>query len=405
MSFENENRLNQDIDREEIAKERHRKAKERQRLMYGGASPEETENKTDSKKPVYDVMTKEEYPDLPDIQYVDMDLIDEYPGNEDTFNFDKLPEIMERIAENGYDPGAPISLAKMANGRYIIIAGHTRYKAMQMLGRDKIPAVVKDYHGDEIKMAEDMILDNFYRRTNKPLDHAHAIDSYIKNVLEKKNYKGHKVKKVAEVFHISESSVKRYQNLLKLPSELQCLADDTRVPHNALGEAIQLDETRQKKLIAKINNDLKDDTEHELQISSGALSALIKSLKKEQEREAQIAEMKTKIVSTVHDKEDGKEINDIINEPQSLIKRRTGIRSQEKEKQFSSIMLQAEEDAMTDVSAPLQNYDKIVLKNMIDNLKTMQKNIGEIQNDPTMITDVQTIKELCDDILSEADNS
>ena len=68
---------------------------------------------------------------------LDLKLIDRKPQVRQKFDEAKLQELAEDIKEQGLLQ--PILLKKMADGRYLLVAGERRYRAVILAGMDKIP--------------------------------------------------------------------------------------------------------------------------------------------------------------------------------------------------------------------------------------------------------------------------
>ena len=84
------------------------------------------------------------------INEINIDLIKPNPDQPRTeFDEEALAELAASIKELGIIQ--PISLRKMGDGTYQIIAGERRYRASKLAGLESIPAIVKDYDDRKIK--------------------------------------------------------------------------------------------------------------------------------------------------------------------------------------------------------------------------------------------------------------
>lgn len=72
----------------------------------------------------------------------------------------------------------PIVLRGAGENRYEIIAGERRWRAAQLAGLEKIPAVIKDV-SDEAAVAMSLI-ENIQREDLNPMEEAHALDRLIR---------------------------------------------------------------------------------------------------------------------------------------------------------------------------------------------------------------------------------
>jgi ParB family transcriptional regulator, chromosome partitioning protein len=88
---------------------------------------------------------------------------------------DLNPEALEELAESIKVQGVmqPIVVRSIGGGRYEIIAGERRWRATQIAGLDKIPAVIRDVPDDAaIAMA---LIENIQREDLNPIEEAVAL--------------------------------------------------------------------------------------------------------------------------------------------------------------------------------------------------------------------------------------
>lgn len=71
------------------------------------------------------------------------------PGNNDRtiFNATELQALADNIAANGLLQ--PIMIRPVADGRYEIILGERRFRAMSLLAWEKIPCIIRDVSDEE----------------------------------------------------------------------------------------------------------------------------------------------------------------------------------------------------------------------------------------------------------------
>ena len=88
---------------------------------------------------------------------------------------DMHPEALEELAESIKVQGVmqPIVVRGIGEGRYEIIAGERRWRATQLAGLDKIPAVIRDVP-DEAAIAMALI-ENIQRENLNPIEEAVAL--------------------------------------------------------------------------------------------------------------------------------------------------------------------------------------------------------------------------------------
>lgn len=195
---------------------------------------------------------------VPKIENIDIDLLDENPDNEQIFNMDDIKLLMRSIEDNGFT-GA-VEVFKKPDGRYEISSGHRRVRAMKELGRTSVPCLVNSMP-DDIVRAKKLLDSNITNRELKPMDYARSIEYYIDYVLKPSGFKGQIDKQCADYFGISSSSVYKYRALLKLAPELQEIADSDDMPYSAFSSAHRLSSEKQKELAMDLKGKIKTDGE------------------------------------------------------------------------------------------------------------------------------------------------
>lgn len=220
---------------------------------------------------------------VPKIEYIDIDLLDENPDNEQIFNMDGIERLKQSIQANGFT-GA-VEVFKKPDGRYEISSGHRRVRALKELGRDRVPCLVNSLP-DDIVRAKRLLDSNITNRVLGPLDYARSIEYYIDYILKPSGFKGQTNRQCAKYFDISPSMVYKYRALTKTIPELQELSNDPRVPFTGLTSAYRLSSESQKKLADEIKDKLKetDGTEEGGDISRSYITGRIKQLLKDEDR-------------------------------------------------------------------------------------------------------------------------
>lgn len=90
------------------------------------------------------------------------------------FNDEKISELSESIKEHGVIQ--PIVVRQIEAG-YEIIAGERRYRASELIGLDKIPAIIRDY--DDRQSASIAIVENIQREDLTAIEEALAYRQLI----------------------------------------------------------------------------------------------------------------------------------------------------------------------------------------------------------------------------------
>ncbi|RJX18347.1 MAG: ParB/RepB/Spo0J family partition protein [Ammonifex sp.] len=101
----------------------------------------------------------------------------------------------------------PVVVRPQGDG-YELVAGERRWRAFQLLGRDTIPALVRDY--DDVKAACALLVENIQRENLNPLEEATAYQRLIKEF-------GLTQEEVARLVGKSRAAVANTLRLLTLP--------------------------------------------------------------------------------------------------------------------------------------------------------------------------------------------
>jgi len=161
---------------------------------------------------------------------------------------DMHPEALEELAESIKVQGVmqPIVVRPIAEGRYEIIAGERRWRATQLAGLDKIPAVIRDVP-DEAAIAMALI-ENIQRENLNPIEEAVALKR-LQDEFELTHAE------VAQAVGKSRATVTNLLRLIALTDEVKTLLEhgDLEMGHArallTLDPAVQRDIARQ--IVAK----------------------------------------------------------------------------------------------------------------------------------------------------------
>ncbi len=108
---------------------------------------------------------------------IDINLIDEDSG-QPRREFDK--KAIEELAESIREVGLlnPIKVYKAKYGRYRIVFGNRRYKALKLLGFRKIPCILSD-NTDELDIYFEQLTENIQRRDFTPIEEAEGFQKLL----------------------------------------------------------------------------------------------------------------------------------------------------------------------------------------------------------------------------------
>ena len=125
-------------------------------------------------------------------------------------NIHTLNELISSIEQNGLMQPIIITEEK-ENGFHTIVAGHRRYEAFKIMGKNKIPAIMMPNLLDK-DLAILSLTENLMRENLHPIENAIAIKNILDNkIVESQN-------KLAEYVGLSKGYVSKLMNILKLPT-------------------------------------------------------------------------------------------------------------------------------------------------------------------------------------------
>ena len=173
---------------------------------------------------------------------IDLDLIE--PNSEQPrsrFTEEKLEELAQSIRANGIVQ--PIVVRKRG-ARYQIVAGERRWRAAQIAGLQRIPAVIKEV-ADE-KLLELALIENIQRQELNAIEEAKAYKNLIDTI-------GLTQESIAERVGKNRTIITTFLRLLKLPKDIQTLVEEEKITAGH-GRALLMvnDGDSQRRLATKI---------------------------------------------------------------------------------------------------------------------------------------------------------
>ncbi len=176
------------------------------------------------------------------MRMIDTDLVE--PGihqPREDFEEEELRNLADSIKEHGILQ--PV-LVKKEGERYILIAGERRWRAAQIAGIHKIPALVKvATPGGSLELS---LIENIQRKELNPLEEAKAYHMLLKDFQLKQDDIAKRVGK-------KRSSIANYLRILKLPSRVQILIQKGDL---SLGHAKALSSLEGAKLQIKLAEEI-----------------------------------------------------------------------------------------------------------------------------------------------------
>lgn len=182
------------------------------------------------------------------------------------FDEAQLSTLADSIARHGVV--TPLTVRKLDDGRYKLIAGERRYRAARIAGLTEVPVIVLE--ADELAAAEIALVENLQRADLNPIEEAAGFRSLIASY-------GLTQEDVAERVGKSRSAVTNALRLLDLPDAVANLVIDGSL---SAGHARALLALKSAKLIETAAQTVIDG-----ELSVRQTEALVKRIQKEQEIE------------------------------------------------------------------------------------------------------------------------
>lgn len=126
------------------------------------------------------------------------------------FDEDALEELKTSIREVGFLQ--PIVVRQLDDEKYELVMGERRWRAAQAVGRDNIPAIVRDTRDDA--MLRDALLENIHRANLNPLEEAAAYQQLLEEF-------GATHEELARRIGRSRPQISNTIRLLNLPAQVQ----------------------------------------------------------------------------------------------------------------------------------------------------------------------------------------
>ncbi len=171
---------------------------------------------------------------------IDVDLIE--PNNTQPrtrFDERRLEELAQSIRTNGLVQ--PL-LVRRRGGRYQLVAGERRWRAAQLAGLQKIPAVVREIPDE--KIFELALIENIQREELNPMEEAYA----YKRLIESLNLTQ---EMLAQRVGRDRSFIANHLRLLRLPKDLQEMVEEEKLSMGHARALLGLENVEIQRSIAK----------------------------------------------------------------------------------------------------------------------------------------------------------
>jgi ParB family chromosome partitioning protein len=222
-----------------------------------------------------------------DSDEVAIDLID--PSSlqpRSVFDDTKLAELAKSIQANGVVQ--PL-LLRRKGARFELIAGERRWRAAQLAGLTKVPAVLRNVSDD--KVLELALIENIQREDLNPIEEARAYKKLIDTL-------GLTQEIVAERVGRDRSYITNYLRLLRLPEDLQELLQVGRLSTGHARTLLGVDHVDIQRRIARkiIEQDLSvRATEHLVRLAAEPRTNARRAANREQQGDANVRAAENKL--------------------------------------------------------------------------------------------------------------
>ena len=158
------------------------------------------------------------------------------------FDVNAMVELSNSIKQIGVI--TPITLRKLDDHKYQIIAGERRFRATQMAGKMTIPAYICT--ADDTQSAEMALIENIQRADLNAIEVALS----YKNLMEKGNYTH---EQLSERVGKNRTTVSNYLRLLSLPGEIQLGLQEHKIENGHARALLSIDNAaKQEEVYALI---------------------------------------------------------------------------------------------------------------------------------------------------------
>ena len=156
------------------------------------------------------------------------------------FDNGKRSELKDSIKNSGLLQ--PITVRKISNGKYEIVAGERRYRACRELGMENIPVIemnIGDARGYELS-----VLENIQRENLNPIEEA---ESYLMLM----EVYGYTQEKLSEKLGKTRSSVSNKMRILKLPASVKEMVKKGEISYGHARTLLSLSDEKKIEEAAK----------------------------------------------------------------------------------------------------------------------------------------------------------
>ena len=156
------------------------------------------------------------------------------------FDNEKMSELKDSIKNSGLIQ--PITVRKISNGKYEIIAGERRYRACRELGMENISAI--EISAGDARGYELSVLENIQREDLNPIEEA---ESYLMLM----EVYGYTQEKLSEKLGKTRSSLSNKMRILKLPGSVKEMVKKGEISYGHARTLLSLSDQKKIESAAK----------------------------------------------------------------------------------------------------------------------------------------------------------
>jgi stage 0 sporulation protein J len=156
------------------------------------------------------------------------------------FDNEKMSELKDSIKNSGLIQ--PITVRKISNGKYEIVAGERRYRACRELGMENISAI--EISAGDARGYELSVLENIQREDLNPIEEA---ESYLMLM----EVYGYTQEKLSEKLGKTRSSLSNKMRILKLPGSVKEMVKKGEISYGHARTLLSLSEQKKIESAAK----------------------------------------------------------------------------------------------------------------------------------------------------------
>ena len=156
------------------------------------------------------------------------------------FDNEKMSELKDSIKNSGLLQ--PITVRKISNGKYEIVAGERRYRACRELGMENISAI--EISAGDARGYELSVLENIQRENLNPIEEA---ESYLMLM----EVYGYTQEKLSEKLGKTRSSVSNKMRILKLPASVKEMVKKGEISYGHARTLLSLSDEKKIEEVAK----------------------------------------------------------------------------------------------------------------------------------------------------------